>query len=263
MTKEQREKIKRVLADFSVGDILLAMPGRWPCLRRVSWRKVAIIGKVAASFVCVGLLFAMTGGVASSQSEPPKYGDVPAPNYGGAPAPKYGDVPAPKYGDVPAPKYGNTPAPKYGDTSAPKYGDTPKIHPGHSPLTRKELTPPPPAGEASPKKADFTGRYFGYEGRTLHTWDFNPDGTFLHTRIVSGSGTNVRNSERGTFRLADDYVELKAAKTATGFTTPSVGGRETLVGGGTAAKVEVVRLKIQFLKDGIVLDGVKMRVKTW
>ncbi len=37
-------------------------------------------------------------------------------------------------------------------------------------------------------------------------------------------------------------------------------------GGGTEAKMEVKRLKIQFLnagKQGIILDGKTMKVKTW
>lgn len=122
----------------------------------------------------------------------------------------------------------------------------------------------PPAREPETRPSDFAGRYFGYQGRTLHTWDFNPDGTFLHTTIVSGAGTNVRNSERGTFRVAGSYLEITVMKSASAFTTPSVGGRGTQTGGGADTHSDVRRVPFRDLgKDGIVIDGVTMKVKTW
>jgi hypothetical protein len=142
-----------------------------------------------------------------------------------------------------------------GEATAPK-----SVH--VSPAPSSSLTP---QKTATPGESGFSGRYFGYEGRTLHTWDFNPDGTFLHTMIAAGVGASARSSERGTFRMSDQHIELTLASSATAFTTPTVGGRGTLVGGGSDTKTEVRRLKIQ-LQDpaqGIVLDGIPMKVKSW
>jgi hypothetical protein len=116
-----------------------------------------------------------------------------------------------------------------------------------------------------PGPSRFAGKYFGYAGRTLHTWEFYADGTFLHTWIASGANTSVRNSERGAFRLAGRTLELRPTSSATAFVTPGVGGRSTLAGGGNGASAEVRRLEIQILgqEDGIILDGQKLRPKSW
>jgi hypothetical protein len=117
----------------------------------------------------------------------------------------------------------------------------------------------PPASQA------IRGNYFGYEGRTLHTWEFSPGGTFLHTWIAAGAGTSVRNSERGVFILNGDVLELRLKSAAGGFATPGVGGRSTISGGGAEASSEVRKLKIQIFKSesGIVLDGVKLKPRSW
>ena len=118
---------------------------------------------------------------------------------------------------------------------------------------------------APSRKPAFSGRYYGYEGRTLHTWDFNPDGTFLHTSIAAGVGTSVRSSEKGTFRMLGQYLELALASGATGFTAPAVGGRGAVVGGAADRMAEVRRLRIEFQSpgQGILLDGISMKVKSW
>ncbi|GEM_PF-5105411 len=118
---------------------------------------------------------------------------------------------------------------------------------------------------AQAQASSFNGRYFGSQGKILHTWDFNSDGSFLHTTIASGSGTHVRNSEKGRFHLTDGYIELSVTSAAGGYTTPGTGGRDTLVGGDHETKKEIRRLKIEILgaNEGIVLDGIKMKVKSW
>ncbi len=206
------------------------MKSRW-------FRSITVWGKVAVLFLCAGLLFAMSTGRAYPQSEP-----EPAP--------------LSSYGDVPVTPNGNGTEAKSGDLTAPQTDTWPALPPAF-----ERPRPAPPAPPV--KKADFTGRYYGYVGQALHTWDFYSDGTFLHTRIVSGSGTRMRNSERGDFRLDDGYVELQSRKAATGGTTPGLGGRQTLALGGSEAQGDMRRLKIQFLKDGIMLDGQHLKVKHW
>ena len=117
----------------------------------------------------------------------------------------------------------------------------------------------------SPAGSRFSGNYLGYEGRTLHTWEFQGNGTFLHTWIVSGAGTSVRNSERGTFRLQGDTLEIALASSASGFVTPGIGGRTTQAGGNAETASQTRRLKVQMDKSGIllVLDGIPMKPKSW
>jgi hypothetical protein len=120
--------------------------------------------------------------------------------------------------------------------------------------------PPPPSG-----RADFTGHYYRMEGSTMHTWDFNPGGAFLHTIIARGVGTSVRNSEKGVFRLTGNTVELTILSSTTGFVTPAPGGRSAVIGGGHDSKPEVRRLPIQLHRSGggITLDGLELKVKSW
>jgi hypothetical protein len=85
--------------------------------------------------------------------------------------------------------------------------------------TTADSTAPPPSRRLSspvpaPSGSGFAGGYFGYYGRTLHTWDFSPDGSFPHTWIASGSGTTVRNSQRGRFQVVSDRLELVIGSTA-------------------------------------------------
>lgn len=122
-------------------------------------------------------------------------------------------------------------------------------------------SPPQPSRVSASKLA---GNYYGYEGRTLHIWDFQASGTFLHTWIVSGAGTSVRSSERGEFQLDGDFLALKIDSAATAFATPGVGGRSTQLGGGADGAQSHRRLSIRWLKEGvIVLDGNELKVKSW
>ena len=111
----------------------------------------------------------------------------------------------------------------------------------------------------------FSGRYYAMIGPTLHTWEFTADGKFRHTYITSNGATSVRNEEHGTYGVQGDKIELHVAGLLSGYSAP--GSHGTLLGGGSQAKQEVRVLKFQFQgpqgKDGIVLDGVAMKVKSW
>lgn len=115
-----------------------------------------------------------------------------------------------------------------------------------------------------PQTGKLPGSYYGYEGRTLHTWDFSADGTFLHTWIAAGAGTAVRNSERGRYALSGNTVDLTIGSAASAFTTPGVGGRSTLVGGDANASAEKRRLALRFAPDGtLILGGIALNHKSW
>ena len=124
-----------------------------------------------------------------------------------------------------------------------------------------------PDATAPPLRAPsrLSGNYYGSAGRTLHTWEFHADETFLHSWIVSGAGTNVRNSERGTFRLRGDTLEIILTSSATGFTTPGVGGQSTLAGGGSDGVAQTRHLSVQFDGAGnpTALDGIPIKPKSW
>ena len=117
----------------------------------------------------------------------------------------------------------------------------------------------------SPVRSALAGNYYGYEGRTLHTWDFHADGTFLHTWMISGSGTRVRNSERGVFRLQGDTLELKLGSSASGFSTPGIGADNTLIGGSAETATRIQRVKIRLDQTGklVALDGIEVKPKSW
>ena len=52
------------------------------------------------------------------------------------------------------------------------------------------------------------GRWIGYFGATLHTWDFKADGSFSHVFIGAGSGTRLLNEEKGSFAVEDESLVL-------------------------------------------------------
>lgn len=116
----------------------------------------------------------------------------------------------------------------------------------------------------------WSGRYFGMVNKTLHKWDFNPDGTFSHQIIASGSGTSVRNQEKGRFAITGTMLELTIEKHVTAYATPGLEarGRQTaFLGGGKENTSETRRMKIEILgangEKGIVLDGMALKVRSW
>ncbi len=154
--------------------------------------------------------------------------------------------------------------------------------PGRSGSTQSKSAPPGPAPSTSTvpktgpapapaaigsKRPAFSGNYYRMPGPgVLEKWDFNEDGTFYHTGIAGGSGTSVRNGARGTFEVVGNELVLTITSEAGGFATPT-GSRQTTIGGGAETKHETQRMKITLVgergKNGIVLDGVEFKVRSW
>jgi len=132
---------------------------------------------------------------------------------------------------------------------------------------------PGPAAPASPPApAPLPGQtlganrgYWAMLGQRLDKWDFNHDGTFLHTGVVAAVGTGVRNSERGVYRIQGNRIVLQVGNTATAFVTPGSGSGSSLVGGGTGAAAPARTLSIQLIgpdgAGGIVLNGTTYKIR--
>jgi hypothetical protein len=126
---------------------------------------------------------------------------------------------------------------------------------------------------AAPKQRtepQLSGKFFGYEGPTLHTWEFGTDGTFVHTAITKDS-TAAKSTERGTFIQSGDSLALSVSTEAGGPNAPSGERNDGLVMSGGAeaksGKKRSVQLTCKLLGahgvDGLVLDGVTLKPKTW
>ena len=124
-------------------------------------------------------------------------------------------------------------------SKVPELPPPPVVTPAKAPsnLPFLDKVPPPPA-----PRAEFSGAYWCYQDGVLHTWEFRDDHTFVHTWAAGASG---RVSERGVFHLntAGDFVLFE-------MTSP-------------AAKPESRRMRIQFTKDGLLLDYVRLNLKYW
>lgn len=180
---------------------------------------------------------------------------------------KYGDVPAPTYGDVPAPKYGDVPAPAYGDVKPPGPRGTAETAPASEEHTGT-ATPPAPAAPAYGQAAGtLNARYFYMEGGVLHTWEFAPDGTYLYTEAMKGAGFSRRNSERGTYRLAGTTLEVRPAKQTEAAVAGAPDGKTSTLTAGTGSTTQTHRYRVKLLgpagREGMILDGVRMKVKSW
>ncbi|HEY6837821.1 MAG TPA: hypothetical protein VI389_03680 [Geobacteraceae bacterium] len=214
------------------------------------------------------MLFAGTTAQAAQATR--KYGEVPAPTYGETPGPNYGGTSAPSYGEVPAPTYGEAPTPKYDDFTAPDF---------------MEATPPQPTGVTTPaappttaKPTDPTlapryetgaiaGSYYYMEGSILHTWDFAADGTYLYTEAARGAGISRRTSERGTYAIKGNTLEVHPTRQTGATASGTTGGHTDTLTAGTAGKAETRRYQVKLLgpagNEGMILDGVRMKAKTW
>lgn len=73
------------------------------------------------------------------------------------------------------------------------------------------VEPPPavPAAEAAEPggEAPLSGRFHVLQGRTLHRWEFRPDGTFEHAWTFRG-GAGAAGMETGTYSVSGPFVTL-------------------------------------------------------
>jgi hypothetical protein len=120
-------------------------------------------------------------------------------------------------------------------SKVPDLPTPPPVAPAKPPagISFLEKIAPPPA-----PRAEFSGSYWCHQDGSLHTWEFRDDHTFEHTWTAS-----ARNAEGGTFHLnsAGNFVLLEV-------TSP-------------AAKPQFHRMRIQFVKDGLVLDQIELKLK--
>jgi hypothetical protein len=116
-----------------------------------------------------------------------------------------------------------------------------------------------------------SGRFFGYEGPTLHTWEFSTDGTFVHTVVSGPAESSSRSQERGTYAQWDDSLDLTVSTEAGVGTAGSDAspGSGLVLGGHADAKVPKRRVQMTYRllgengADGIVLDGTTLKPKSW
>lgn len=208
-------------------------------------------------------IFAGTAAQATQATR--KYGDVAAPTYGEVAAPNYGEVPAPKYGEVPAPKYGEVPTPGYGE-SKPLEGDDAGAPDGKVPApTERTAVPPPFPGERA--SGAIAASYYYMDRGILHTWDFAADGTYLYTEATRGAGFSRRTSERGTYLISGNTLEVHPTRQTGATASGTTGGNVNTLTAGTDSKREARRYRVKLIgpagKEGMVLDGVRMKAKTW
>ena len=223
-------------------------------------------------FVAVSVILsassAVQGASAGRGTQPPRtYGDVAAPTYGDVAAPKYGEVPTPTYGEVPAPKYDALPTTEYGEGRLPASGES-----WTAPESRERAgapassTPRPPTAERAPGALS-VGYFYTDRGGMLHTWDFAADGTYFYTQVTKGAGFSGRTSERGTYRITGGILEVHPARQTGAAASGTTGGKTDALTAGSDAVTETRRYRIELLgpdgKGGAILDGVRMKTKSW
>ena len=105
------------------------------------------------------------------------------------------------------------------------------------------------------------GRWIGYFGATLHTWDFKADGTFSHVFIATGSGTRLLNEEKGNFAVEAESLVLSNVTSASGMVAPDRDGHNALLGGAKSKVAATRRVKFKVVEPGtsIMVEGTKLR----
>jgi hypothetical protein len=150
----------------------------------------------------------------------------------------------------------------------------PSVNPGDGGST---TSPPPTVPSANfvtnTEPTEDTGgttieaRYYYMAGGVLHTWDFSADGTYLYTEVVSSGGFSGRSSERGSYTISGAVLEVRAKKKTDATTSTVTGGDRSTLTGDTGASHEVRRYKVRLIgpfgRDGMVLNGIQMKRKTW
>lgn len=144
--------------------------------------------------------------------------------------------------------------------------DPPAATPTRGRLSTPRAAPTESRAFAS-RGATLTGRYYYMDGGTLHTWEFDATGEFRHTSVASGSGTSVRNLERGSYRVDGAMLELRFEQQVSAFATPGAGDRTTQLGASSSDRSVVRRVRYRLIghggSDGMVLDGKEMKPKSW
>lgn len=126
-----------------------------------------------------------------------------------------------------------------------------------------------PSEAAQGKTFSATRLYYAMVNGALEKWDFYQEGTFLHQGVIGGSGTSVRHSERGTYRIQGTVLQLQTTNTATAFLTPGTSsrGNTTQLGGSQNNNAAAREIKVQLVgpdgENGAVLNGVAFRVRHW
>lgn len=161
------------------------------------------------------------------------------------------------------PAYGNVPAPAPAAPAAvaiPAY-DTGEEKKPAAPPPAKETEPQPLAAApatatpatATPLPVPLAGRYAGMQGRTMHTWEFRPDGTFEHAWTQPGAPAGNATVEAGSYSMIGPYLDLAVWGRAT--TRSALPART-----GTP---HIRRVRFGMLGPGagnaIVLDGVVLK----
>jgi hypothetical protein len=104
----------------------------------------------------------------------------------------------------------------------------------------------------------FSGSFYGTsDDGWQHQWTFMTNGIFLHRVLGGGFG----RSDRGTFTLSGERLEVIQTNSASAYTSPSA-----QYGANAAArKTNVMTLKLKGPngENGIILDGMGMAVKHW
>lgn len=106
-----------------------------------------------------------------------------------------------------------------------------------------------------------TGRWIGYLGATLHTWEFKENGAFLHVFIASGSGTRLLKEEKGDYKVEGDVLVLSNVSSSSGMVAPDRDGRNALVSGAKSKSAAARRVKWKVVEPGaaIMIDGARLK----
>jgi hypothetical protein len=129
----------------------------------------------------------------------------------------------------------------------------------------------PPAAHSAPATpklkavaSGWSGRYYAMANGGMDTWEFHSDGTFLHEHIYSGGGFSSRSSERGVYRIAGSAITIQTERTANAFASSGAG---SALGARTGGAGREKRLSFRMLgphgRNGIVIDGTRMKPKDW
>jgi hypothetical protein len=170
-----------------------------------------------------------------------------------APAPQQtGDTLRSRYGYVPMRTYGSVSMSADRSAQRPTADSTPR-------------PTPPPAASAN-VGIRWTGRYYYQDERgILHNWDFAADGTYLYREVYSAGTMTRSSSERGAYTLDGGMLAVRVTRTTDAANT-TAGGRTTMMSGETGSG-QTRHYAFQLVgpsgRDGIVMDGITLKPRSW